>query len=64
MIVNLEDFLRRRSGIALVMRREEIRNAEGLMDACEILFGDRAREKFDEYVQSRPLARRFCAHGD
>ena len=51
MIVKLEDFLRRRSKIALVVRREDIRDAEGLMEACEILFGDRAREKFDEYFR-------------
>jgi glycerol-3-phosphate dehydrogenase len=49
MIVKLEDFLRRRSKIALVVRREEIRNAEGLMEACEILFEDQAQEKFAEY---------------
>lgn len=51
MIVKLEDFLRRRSKIALIMRREDIRNTVGLMEICEILFGDRAREKFDEYFQ-------------
>ncbi len=49
MIVKLEDFLRRRSKIALMMRREEIRNADGLQEACEILFGSEARERFDEY---------------
>jgi len=32
-----------------VARREDIRNAPGLMEACEILFGAQAREKFDEY---------------
>ncbi|WP_319240505.1 glycerol-3-phosphate dehydrogenase/oxidase [uncultured Propionivibrio sp.] len=52
MVTKLEDFLRRRSKIALVMRHEDIRNAEGLMAACEILFGDEAREKFDEYFAS------------
>ncbi|HAO33784.1 MAG TPA: FAD-dependent oxidoreductase [Candidatus Competibacter sp.] len=51
MIVKLEDFLRRRSKIALVARRETIRQAPGLMEACQMLFGDRAREKFDEYFQ-------------
>lgn len=49
MIVKLEDFLRRRSKIALVMRHEIIREAEGLMEACEILFGDAARLRYDEY---------------
>jgi glycerol-3-phosphate dehydrogenase len=49
MIVKLEDFLRRRSKIALVVRRETIANAEGLMDACRILFGDQAEARYQEY---------------
>ncbi len=49
MIVKLEDFLRRRSKIALVVRKEDIRQAAGLLEACRILFGDRAEEKLDEY---------------
>jgi glycerol-3-phosphate dehydrogenase len=49
MIVKLEDFLRRRSKIALVVRHPEIQQAEGLMDACEILFGDQAQARYDEY---------------
>jgi glycerol-3-phosphate dehydrogenase len=52
MIVRLEDFLRRRSKIALVVRRDDIRHAEGLMEACEILFGERARACYDEYFGS------------
>ena len=51
MIVKLEDFLRRRSKIALVVRKEDIKNAPGLMEACEILFGEQAQEKIDEYFQ-------------
>lgn len=49
MIVKLEDFLRRRSKIALVERAEIIKNSPGLMDACNILFGDEAQARFDEY---------------
>ena len=49
MIVTLEDFLRRRSKIALVERPEVIRNAPGLMEACRILFKDEAQQKIDEY---------------
>jgi glycerol-3-phosphate dehydrogenase len=49
MIVKLEDFLRRRSKISLVVRREEIRNSPGLLEACEILFGDQAQARIDEY---------------
>jgi len=52
MITKLEDFLRRRSKIALVVHKENIRNAPGLMEACEILFGDQAQEKYDEYFAS------------
>jgi glycerol-3-phosphate dehydrogenase len=53
MIVKLEDFLRRRSKIALVAGKDDIRNSPGLMEACEILFGDQAEEKFDEYFRDQ-----------
>ena len=56
MIVRLEDFLRRRSKIALVVRHEVIREAEGLMEACEILFGDEAQARYDEYFGAREQA--------
>jgi glycerol-3-phosphate dehydrogenase len=49
MITKLEDFLRRRSKIALIARPEQIRVAPGLVEACEILFGPLARAKFEEY---------------
>lgn len=49
MIVRLEDFLRRRSMLALTLRREDIRQAKGLREACGILFGDEAQAKYDEY---------------
>lgn len=52
MVTKLDDFLRRRSKIALVMRRDEIRHTKGLMEACEILFGDEAQAKYDEYFAS------------
>ncbi len=49
MVVALDDFLRRRSKIALVERREVIRDSQGIMDACHILFGDEAQARYDEY---------------
>ena len=49
MIVKLEDFLRRRSKIAMVTSVEDIRASAGLSEACEILFGLNASEKFEEY---------------
>ncbi len=49
MVVKLEDFLRRRSKISLVVRREEIQRAAGLREACRIFFGDEADAKINEY---------------
>ena len=45
MVTKLDDFLRRRSKIALVERNETIRDAPGLLEASEILFGDEAQSK-------------------
>ncbi len=49
MVVRLEDFLRRRSKISLVVREEALRAAPGLREACRILFGDRADERLEQY---------------
>ncbi len=53
MIVKLDDFLRRRSKIALVIPRDELRAAPGLREACELLFGERAAERLAEYFEER-----------
>jgi glycerol-3-phosphate dehydrogenase len=49
MITTLDDFLRRRSKIALVLSYEEIRDAEGIREACQLLFGDVAERRYNEY---------------
>lgn len=49
MIGKLEDFLRRRSKIAMVMRTEEIRRAPGLLEAARMFFGADAEAKIAEY---------------
>ena len=49
MIVTLEDILRLRSILALVVHLEELKNSQGLKDACEILFGKDAPERWEEY---------------
>jgi len=49
MIVKLEDYLRRRSKIELLVSRDTLRQSAGLLEACEKLFGDEARQRFDEY---------------
>jgi len=51
MVTKLDDFLRRRSKISLVVRREEMLNAPGLKEACDILFGDQAEAKLQEYLE-------------
>jgi glycerol-3-phosphate dehydrogenase len=56
MVTKLEDFLRRRSKIALIARKRDIAAAPGLLEACEILFGDEAKQRFDEYFED--MARR------
>lgn len=53
MIVKLEDFLRRRSKIALVEKPDVIRAAPGLMEACRILFGEQAQQRIDEYFDAQ-----------
>ena len=53
MITKLDDFLRRRSKIALIARQDTIEQAPGLMEACRILFGDQAQARFDEYFAER-----------
>ena len=52
MVTKLEDFLRRRSKISLVVRKEDILAAPGLKEACHILFGDEAEAKLNEYITS------------
>ena len=49
MIVKLEDYLRRRSKIELLMPREILQKSTGLKEACEQLFGDNAQQRIDEY---------------
>jgi glycerol-3-phosphate dehydrogenase len=56
MITKLDDFLRRRSKIALIARPDAIRIAPGLFEACRILFGDEARSKFEEHFAAPPPA--------
>ncbi|PLW69261.1 glycerol-3-phosphate dehydrogenase/oxidase [Pseudohalioglobus lutimaris] len=51
MIVKLEDFMRRRSKIEQVIRWRDIENAPGLVEACDILFGEDAPMRLQEYLQ-------------
>ncbi len=61
MIVKLEDFLRRRSKVALVVSQHELRHAAGLPEACRILFGDDADARLAEYFASVDAERAVAA---
>jgi len=62
MVTKLDDFLRRRSKIALVTAWDEMIAAPGLMEACRILFGDDAEARLDEYVRAHDAAEHVRAH--
>jgi glycerol-3-phosphate dehydrogenase len=49
MVTKLEDFMRRRSKIELVVPREDIESSTGLREVAEILFGDDAERRLAEY---------------
>lgn len=49
MITKLDDFLRRRSKIAQVVDTDSLLSCPGLFEACQILFGDQAEQKLQEY---------------
>ncbi len=53
MVIHLEDFLRRRSHIALVEHTRVLKKAAGIKKACQILFGGQAQQKFNEYFSKR-----------
>jgi glycerol-3-phosphate dehydrogenase len=61
MITKLEDFLRRRSKISLVIRDADLAKAPGLMEACRILFGADAEAKLAEYFAEHGAAARESA---
>lgn len=52
MVTKLDDFLRRRSKITQVVRNEDIVDAPGLKEACEIFFGEQWEAKLQEYKDS------------
>jgi glycerol-3-phosphate dehydrogenase len=55
MIVTLDDFMRRRSKIDLVVRDRDILGSPGLREVAEILFGDHAERRLADYVEGKAL---------
>lgn len=64
MITKLEDFLRRRSKISLVVRHDDFIHSAGLVEACRVLFGAEAEAKLSEYVESMNLGRNARENAD
>jgi glycerol-3-phosphate dehydrogenase len=56
MITKLDDFMRRRSKIALVIGNDQVEDAEGIHEACELLFGSDAKRRYDEYFTTERRA--------
>ena len=53
MITKLDDFMRRRSKIDLVVPKDDIVGSAGLKEVAEILFGDDADRRLQEYLATR-----------
>lgn len=53
MVVTLDDFMRRRSKIDLVVRDEDIIGSPGLREVAEILFGGDADRRLADYIASK-----------
>lgn len=53
LVFHLEDFLRRRTRLALVVPRSELAASKNLFRACEILFGERAADEWQNYFRSQ-----------
>lgn len=51
MVTRLEDFMRRRSKIASVVPHEMLKEQRGVKEACRILFGQDADQRYDEYFE-------------
>lgn len=60
MVTLLEDFLRRRSKISQVVRKEDFINDPGLLEVCRILFSDDADEKLKAYISDHCNAKPDC----
>jgi glycerol-3-phosphate dehydrogenase len=62
MVTRLDDFLRRRSKIAMVVPEDELQRSGGLDEACRMLFGSDAQMRHDEYFgEHQPLRDRRSA---
>ena len=64
MVVDLEDFLRRRTKIALTVSKDSLRNDPGTREVCKALFGSEAQTRFEEYFAPVSTSLEKDAAGD
>ncbi|MGM0703456.1 MAG: glycerol-3-phosphate dehydrogenase/oxidase [Pseudomonadota bacterium] len=58
MVTRLEDLLRRRSKISLVVPEASIGRSAGLREVCDVLFGDAAEQRLAEYLEALSVEQR------
>ncbi len=54
MIVTMEDLLRRRTRLALIVPHDELKQSKKLREAANALFGSAAQQRWQEYFQESP----------
>ena len=52
LIVNLSDFLRRRTNLALIYSKNDLLNLPNLDKVCELLFNEKSKIKYNEYFNN------------
>lgn len=52
MIVHLEDFLRRRTKISMMISQKNLEENPATKEACQILFGDHSQDRWTSFIES------------
>jgi len=52
MVVHLEDFLRRRTKISMMISQKDLEENPATKEACQILFGDLSQDRWTSFIES------------
>jgi len=52
MVVHLEDFLRRRTKISMMISQKNLEENPATKEACQILFGDHSDDRWTSFIES------------
>ena len=61
MVVHLEDFLRRRTKISMMISQKNLEENPATKEACQILFGDHSVDRWTSFIESCTGSKRCCA---